>query len=277
MSEKIKCEYCNKNIIKRNLLRHRNSKECRTKQQNLNINLELIEYKCNYCEMLFNRIDKQNEHELTCTSKDIYYKLTNIIEQKDKELTLKDELIKQKNDENTFLKSQLQTYRPGIDLSTTNNTTNNININNTTINIDFSEIKQHLDKFDINVLSDHSSLINFLMNIFSNKVKLTNECKQIMSYYLNDKLINDKKCKIFLCNSASHLSDLSDKLCQDSKNNKLLNDTIVKSACLNSILINDISTGEGIKKGIRKNKPTVLVHEIVKYLKEKGITDIKGV
>ena len=203
MSKKITCEYCNKEIYITHKSRHYNSKACRNKQQNLNIILELKEYKCKYCEMLFNRIDKQNEHEIICTSKDIYYKLTNIINETKKELEQKHKEINIYKEENTFLKSQLQVYRPGINLNNnnSNNNTTNIIINNN-ININFNDIKDNLDKFDIHVLSDHSSLINFLMNIFSNKVKLTNECKQIMSYYLNDKLINDIKCKAFLSNSA---------------------------------------------------------------------------
>jgi len=107
--------------------------------------------------------------------------------------------------------------------------------------------------------------------------KLTNECKQIMSYYLNDKLINDIKCKVFLSNSAGQLTEISDKLCEDGKNNKKLNDTIVKSACLNNIILNSISSEKGIKKGVRKNKPIILVNEIIMYLKENGITNIQGV
>jgi hypothetical protein len=115
------------------------------------------------------------------------------------------------------------------------------------------------------------------MNIFSNKVKLTNECKQIMSYYLNDKLINDIKCKVFLSNSAGKLTEISEKICKDGKNNKNLSDTIIKSACINNKLLNDISTENGIKNGVRKNKPIILVNEIIKYLKENNIMDIRGV
>ena len=38
-----------------------------------------------------------------------------------------------------------------------------------------------------------------------------------------------------------------------------------------------ISTEEGIKNGIRKKNPMILVHEIIKYLKDNNIIDIKGV
>ena len=94
---------------------------------------------------------------------------------------------------------------------------------------------------------------------------------------MNDKMINDIKCKIFLSNTAGQLTDISDKICIEGKNNKLLSDTIVKNACLNNKLLNEISSEEGIKNGIRKKNPMILVHEIIKYLKENGILDIKGV
>ncbi len=279
MSERIKCKYCNKNIIKRNITRHQNSKECRNKQQNIDIVLPLNEYKCMYCKMLFNRLDNKNDHEKICTSKEIYYIFQ-------KELELKDQLLKQKDneiniykEENIFLKSQLQIYRPNIINANTNyhdNSTNNITINNN-ININFNDIQNHLDKYNIHVLSDQSSLIKFIMPIFENKMKLINECKQIISYHINDKLINDIKCKIFLSNSAGQLTEISDKICLEGKNNKLLSDSIVKNACINNKLLNEISSEEGMKNGIRKKNPMILVHEIIKYLKEKGIMEIRGV
>ena len=294
MSATIKCEYCNKNIIKRNVLRHQNSKECRNTQQNKDINIKLKEYKCKYCETIFNRIDTKNEHEnnMSCNTKDIYIKyqielgknkqkdkeIEMIKEQNDKDLELKNNEINIYKEENLFLKSQLQTYRPNINCHVNSNNSNNTNITiNNNININFSDIQNHLDKFNIHVLSDRSSLINFIMNVFSNKVKLTNECKQIMSYYLNDKLVNDIKCKTFLSNSAGQLTEISDKICQDGKSNKSLNDTVVKSACLNNILLNNMSTEEGIKNGIRKKNPMILVHEIIRYLKENNLTEIRGV
>jgi len=259
-------------ITKINLNRHQNSKICRHKQQNKDINLELKEYKCKYCNKCFNRLDNKNEHEnnKSCNACDIIIQL----EIKDKENELLKNIIIQKDNDINYFKSQLQIYRPNINLYNSNNTTNNITINNN-ISINFNDIKDHLNKFTIHVLSDHNSLINFLMNIFSNKVKLTNECKKIMSYYLNDKLINDIKCKTFLSSSAGQLIDISDKICVDGKNNKNLNDTIIKNACLNNILLNSISTEEGIKNGIRKKNSMILVHEIIKYLKENDISDIK--
>ena len=231
------------------------------------------EYKCKYCNKKFNRVDKQNEHELICDAKEIYFELQQI--KKENEL-LKD-TIKQKDNDINYFKNQLQIYRPNININHDNsNVTNNITINNN-ININFSDIRNHLDKFNIHVLSDQSSLIKFIMPIFENKVKLINECKQIMSFYMNDKMINDIKCKVFLSNTAGQLTDISDKICIEGKNNKLLSDTIVKNACVNNKLLNSISTEEGIKNGIRKKNPMILVHEIIKYLKENNIVDIRGV
>ena len=276
MLEKIICEYCNKDICKSKINRHQNSKTCRNKQQNLDIVLELKEYKCKYCYKRFNRLDYKNEHELLCNAKEVYFEL----EQTKKNLEQKETEINIYKEENKFLKLQLQTQKTGITLNNNNNNSNNntniITINNT-ININFDNIKHHLDKFNIHILSDHTALIHFIMNIFSNKIKLTNECKQIMSYYLNDKLINDIKCKAFLSNSAGQLTEISDKICKDGKNNKSLSDTIIKSACLNNMLLNSMSTEDGVKNGIRKKKPMILVHEIIKYLKENSLTEIKGV
>jgi hypothetical protein len=228
--------------------------------------------------MLFNRLDNKNDHELNCQFKDMYYKLSNKISEKEKELELKNELLKQKDKDIDYFKNQLQIYRPNINYINHDNSniTNNITINNT-ININFNDIQKHLDKFNIHVLSDQSSLIKFIMPIFENKMKLINECKQIISYHINDKLINDIKCKIFLSNSAGQLTEISDKICLEGKNNKLLSDSIVKNACINNKLLNEISSEEGMKNGIRKKNPMILVHEIIKYLKEKGIMEIRGV
>ena len=266
MSNKINCEYCNKLICKSKLNRHQNSKECKNKQLNLDIIIQLKEYKCVYCNKKFNRKDKQNEHELICDAKELYYEFKYYKEQKENEINIYKEEI-------NYLKSQLQLYRPCI-----NNYNDNVSITiNNNININFGDIRNHLDKFNIHVLSDHTALIGFIMKIFKDKVKLTNECKQIMSYYIKDKMINDIKCKTFLSNSAGELCDISDRICQEELNKNILNDTIIKNACKNNILLNSISTEEGIKNGIRKKNPMLLVHEIIKYLKENNMTDIKGV
>ena len=72
--EKIHCEYCDKLISKNQIKRHQNTKQCRNKQLNKDIILPIKEYSCKYCNKLFNRSDDKNEHELLCTSKDMYYK-----------------------------------------------------------------------------------------------------------------------------------------------------------------------------------------------------------
>ena len=281
MTDKINCDYCNKLICKSKLNRHQNTKQCRNKQLNKDIILNVKEYICKYCGKLFNRLDDKNGHESSCSSKDMYYKFQlelekkdEIIKQKNNEINIyKNEIIKQKDNEINYLKSQLQLYRPCI-----NNYNDNVSITiNNNININFGDIRNHLDKFNIHVLSDHTALIGFIMKIFKDKVKLTNECKQIMSYYMKDKMINDIKCKTFLSNSAGELCDISDRICQEELNKNILNDTIIKNACKNNILLNSISTEEGIKNGIRKKNPMILVHEIIKYLKENELTDIKGV
>ena len=272
--EKVKCEYCKKITTTLNLKRHQNTKLCRNKQLNVNIVLPVKEYKCKYCDKTFNRLDNRNEHEdnKSCNASDIITKL----EVAKETINKLEETIGKNDIEIEYLKSQIQVYRPLITNIGNNIENTNITINNN-INLNFSDIRNHLDKFNIHVLSDHSALINFLMPIFQNKIKLTNECKQIISYYIGDKMINDIKCKVFLCNTAGELVDLSDKICHEEINKNILSDTIIKSACKNRILLNNISTEKGIKNGVRKKNPMMLVHEIVKYLKDNNITDIKGV
>ena len=142
MTDKINCDYCNKLICKSKLNRHQNSKECKNKQLNKDIILPIKEYKCKYCNKKFNRVDKQNEHELICDAKEIYFELQQI--KKENEL-LKD-TIKQKDNDINYFKNQLQIYRPNININHDNsNVTNNITINNN-ININFSDIRNHLDK-----------------------------------------------------------------------------------------------------------------------------------
>ena len=64
-------------------------------------------------------------------------------------------------------------------------------------------------------------------------------------------MINDIKCKVFLCNTAGELVDLSDKICHEEINKNILSDTIIKNACKNRILLNNISTEKGISSGVR--------------------------
>ena len=83
MSNKIICDYCNKEIYKSNKKRHLNSKECKEKQTGI---INILEYKCKYCNKCFNLNDTKNKHELICNAKDIYYKLKHELELKEQEL-----------------------------------------------------------------------------------------------------------------------------------------------------------------------------------------------
>ena len=74
------CEYCNKTITKKNRIRHEISKACinsQSKKQN---------FSCLYCDYIFTRNDTKNDHEKHCKFKDKYYKLSNEIELKNKEI-----------------------------------------------------------------------------------------------------------------------------------------------------------------------------------------------
>jgi hypothetical protein len=271
MSERIKCEYCNKNIIKRNIIRHQNSNECKNKQRNKDIILPISEYKCKYCNKSFNRLDKKNEHEnnKSCNSSDIIIKLE--IKEKENELLKNkyEEIIKQKEEENNFLKYQLQTYKPNI----TNNDNRTIIINN--LNVNFSDIQQHLDNFDIKTISHYDKFINELFKIFEGKIKLTNECKQVISYNINNKYINDIKAKIFLCNASNELWKKVENVCE---NNKIqLSNTEDKKANNLKRLLGGIITEDGVKGSIRQKGYNELLIEIIRNLKKNEYVDIQGV
>ena len=125
------------------------------------------------------------------------------------------------------------------------------------------------------MLADHSLLINFLMDIFHNKIKLTNECKKTITYSIDNKIINDIKCKRFLCNSANELMYIAERICNQELKNT--NDTVTKKACKNKVLLSNISTEKGVKNGVRTLDMTLFIDQIIKYLKDNNITDIKGV
>jgi len=112
----IKCEYCDKITTKLNLKRHQNTKYCRNKQQNKDIILPIKEYNCKYCNKLFNRLDQKNEHEnnMSCNVKDLYNILSCELKEVKKELEQKNELLKQKDKDIDYFKSQLQIFRPNI-------------------------------------------------------------------------------------------------------------------------------------------------------------------
>ena len=267
--EKIKCEYCNKFICKSKLNRHYNTKLCRNKQQNKDIKLELKEYKCKYCKLSFNRLDNKNDHELNCQFKDIYYEFQI-------ELQKKEEEIKIYKEENNFLKSQLQTYRPNINYTNyQDNTVNNIVINN--LNINFNDIQQHLHRFNFDIISNTDMFIKTLLNIFEGKIKLTNECKQVISYYQKDKLINDAKAKIFMCNSSNELYKTVEEICQEAMKKISISDTETKKANNLKRLLGDIKSEEGVKGSIRKKGYNEILIEIMRGLKDNGYVEINAV
>lgn len=276
MDKKIICEYCNKEIYFKHKTRHYNSKACRNKQQNKDIILPLHEYICKYCDKNFNRLDQKNEHEnnVSCNSKD----LLSIIKETKKELELKNELLTQKEEENIFLKSQLQAFtpnKPNITATNYHDNSTNIVINN--LNINFSEIQNNLDKFNFHTISDYSNFIKTLLGIFDGKIKLTNECKQVISYYLNDKLINDSKAKLFLCNSSNELSKTVEEICNEAMKKISVNDTDSKKAICLKRLLGDIHSEKGVKGSIRKKGYNELLIEIIRSLKENGYVEIRGV
>ncbi len=207
--------------------------------------INIIEYKCKYCNKCFNLNDNKNKHELSCNAKDIYFKFQ-------KELELKDEIIKQKDneiniykEENLFLKNQLQTFKPNI--------TNN----------------------DIKTISNYDKFINELFKIFEGKIKLTNKCKQVISHNINNKYINDIKAKLFLCNASNELYKKVENVCE---NNKIpLSNTEDKKANNLKRLLGGILSEDDVKGSIRQKGYNELLIKIIKYLKENEYMDIQGV
>tara|TARA_Y100000389_G_scaffold204471_1_gene257224 strand:+ start:1390 stop:2253 length:864 start_codon:yes stop_codon:yes gene_type:complete len=271
MLDQIKCEFCNKNVIKRTLSRHQNSKKCRNKQLNKDIILPLKEYKCKYCDKSFNRLDNKIEHEnnKSCNTNDIIIKLE--LKEKENEMLKND--INIYKEENIFLKNQLQTYKPNININHDNIT--NIVINN--LNINFNDIQQHLHKFNIDIISNTDTFIKTLLNIFEGKIKLTNECKQVISYYQKDKLINDAKAKIFMCNSSNELYKTVEEICQEAMKKISISDTETKKANNLKRLLGDIKSEEGVKGSIRKKGYNEILIEIMRGLKDNGYVEINGV
>ena len=76
MTEKIICKYCKTVINKTHITRHYNSNKCKDKQQFIDNNIEFIEFKCKYCDKLFNRKDMKDIHEknVSCDAKIILLK-----------------------------------------------------------------------------------------------------------------------------------------------------------------------------------------------------------
>jgi hypothetical protein len=272
MSERIICEYCNINIIKKNKKRHQLSKECKEKQTNI---INDIEYKCKYCDKAFNLNDYKKKHELnmSCSAKDILHK----IEIKDKELENKDkELLSYQNTINrnnndiykqdeliTDLRNQLYVLQKKEvePKSVTNN--NNVYINN--LNINFNEIQDNLDKYTINVLSNKKSIIDFILGIFINRLILVDKKKKIIGYYHKNKSHNDIKCKKFLKSCAHQLIEPNNKLCRTHEG--LLEKEIMDKAVYNKDII--FSIIEDINLFVRKQNGKAYIEYIINGIEDR--------
>jgi hypothetical protein len=277
MTDKIICEYCNKNVCKAHKKRHQNSKECKEKQINI---IETIEYKCKYCKKGFNLKENKNKHELnmSCNTKDILHILEikdKELELKDKELELKDNKVKEyqniveqknnyiyKQDEViTDLRNQLYVLQK-VSIEPKNET-NYITINNT-ININFNDIKNNLDKYNINVLSDKMSIVKFITDIFLNKLILVDKKKKTIGYYLDNINQKDIKCKKFLQSCAEQLSEINEMLCNTHDN--VIEDNIMRKAFQNKLMIGNMLNG--IEKFVRTLNGTMYIEYIVNSIKE---------
>ena len=254
MENKITCEHCNKQIYKQNLSRHQKSNMC-IKQRTDNIIIKV--HKCKFCETSFNRNDKKNEHEIICYAKEIYhkYELTKKeLENKDKELIRieheKDNKIKEyqniidmknndiykQDDVITDLRNQLYVLQK-VSIEPKHET-NYITNNNINININFNEIQNHLDKYTINVLANKSSIIGFIVDVFSGKIALVDEKKKTIGYYLDNMNIKDIKCKKFLKSCAEQLIIPNNELCKT--HNNIVDDKTMKKANQNKMMIVDM-------------------------------------
>jgi transcriptional regulator with PAS, ATPase and Fis domain len=265
MSNKIICEYCNKEIQSLHKNRHYNSKRCKEKQINI---INTIEYKCKYCNNEFNQNDYKNKHELTCGSKDVYYELINT----KKELNLvkenKDYIIKKFQEETkeqketiTDLRNQLYVLQK-VSLEPKNNT-NNVYINN--LNVNFNEIKDHLPNYDINVLSNKMNIIKFILDIFINKLIVIDKKKKILGYYQENKSVNDIKCKNFFKSCARQLIEQNNELCNNY--NGLLDQKTINQAYSNKQMI--FGMIDNIDLFVKKEDGKIYIEYIINEVENK--------
>lgn len=197
--DKIKCEYCDKDISKPNIKKHYLSNNCRNIQKKLNVNqINIIDntYNCKYCNKAFNKIELKNRHEknISCNTSDIIIKLEQ--EKKEKELLKEkyDELLKQKDNEILYLKN-LMNKQGG---TTINNTTNNIQ-QNVYININHpNDILSVIDKLDKqHMIKGGKGFGEFLMEfVLKDKIYINDISRKIISYKLNNEIIKDDGYKI---------------------------------------------------------------------------------
>lgn len=265
MSNKITCEYCNKDVYKSNLKRHHNSKECKEKQNNIIIS---VEYKCKYCKKTFNQNENKNKHETSCNSKDIYYELEQtkkefLTYKENKEYIIKkfQEEAKEQKETITDLRNQLYVLQK-ISLEP-KNTTNIVNITN--LNINFNEIQNHLPNYTINVLSNKMDIIKFILDIFINKLIVVDKKKKILGYYQENKNVNDVKCKNFFKSCAKQLINQNNNLC-DSYNG-LLDQKTKDKAYSNKLMIFEMM--DTINLFVRREDGKIYIEYIINEVENK--------
>ena len=285
MSMYIICEICNKNILKNQKSRHQKSKKCLDSRTNDNISLKY--YPCKYCDKQFNRLYNVNIHETNCQFKDIYNKIqlelkdkdNEIIElknKKDNELKDKDieiielknkkdlEIMKLKNQydclshtgrhreahidgqEKIIIDLRNQIYTLQLNKQEIHNHNNIQIINN--ININFDEIKDHLDKYTIETLTNQNDIISFIYKIYQNKLVLLNDKRKIIGYYNNNENIKDIKCKNFLKNCAKQLYEPNYNLCKIYRNT--LDNNTMREAHHNQQMTEDMIDSKRFSKTI---------------------------
>lgn len=281
MSDKIICEYCNKNVYKSNIKRHQNSKECKEKQNNTLIS---IDYKCKYCNKSFNQLNNKDKHEInkSCSARDILHKLElkekelenkeqellSYKEHKEKELENKEHIINKYKEENleqketiTDLRNQLYVLQQ-VSLQP-NSTTNNIYINN--LNVNFNEIQNHLSNYTINILSNKMNIVKFILDIFINKLIIIDEKKKILGYFQNNKSINDVKCKNFFKQCANQLLEPNKNLCNNY--DRLLDKESINQAYSNKQMMFDMI--DKINLFVRREEGKVYIEYIINEVGKK--------
>lgn len=272
MDCKIICEYCNKEIHKKHKIRHLNSKRCKEMQTNV---INNIENKCKYCEKRFTQYGNKNTHELICCAKELFHKYELLKEQKEnkeKELENKEKIyqniIDMKNNDinkqdNVIIDLRNQLYVLQKTTIEPKNIINNTYINN--LNINFNEIKNHLDKYTINVLSNKECIIKFILDIFINRLVLVDKKKKIIGYYLDNKNQNDIKCKKFLKSCAHQLIEPNEKLCNTYS--EIIEKNIMNKAHDNKVVM--FSIIDNINLFVRKQEGKLYIEYIINKINNK--------
>jgi transcriptional regulator with PAS, ATPase and Fis domain len=266
MSNKIICEYCNKEIYKTHKKRHLNSKQCKEKQVN---SIEISKnYNCKYCKKTFTQNESKNKHELICNAKDVYYELEKTKQEllsykENKEYIIQkfQEETKEQKETITDLRNQLYVLQQ-YSLQP-KNTTNIININN--LNVNFSEIQNHLPDYNINVLSNKMNIIKFILDIFIHKLIVVDEKKKILGYFQDNKSINDIKCKNFFKQCAHQLLEPNKKLCDNY--NRLLDKELINQAYSNKEMMFDMI--DKIDLFVRREEGKVYIEYIINEVNKK--------